>query len=686
MTAGNNGNTNLDALGGGQLLLHALTTLSNSGINALAVESNGSNSEVDISALTSFTTDNSAGQLTVTNSGEVLDGDLTTMSGVNVSLDGTGTVATSQWASITSGGITVTGGVYSLSGLTDVDNSSLFAQGGGSLTLGNSNLTSYQHSTYAGTITFEASGTGSTLSLPALTSVEMTAGNNGNTNLEALGGGQLLLHALTTLSNSGINALAVKSDGSGSEVDISALTSFTTDNSAGQLTVTNSGEVLDGDLTTMSGVNVSLDGTGTVATSQWASITSGGITVTGGTYSLSGLTDVDNSSLYAQGGGSLTLGNSNLTGYQHSTFAGTTTFEASGTGSTLSLPALTSVEMTAGNNGNTNLDALGGGRLLLHALTTLSNSGINALAVESNGSNSEVDVSALTSFTTDNSAGQLTVTNSGEVLDGDLTTMSGVNVTLDGTGTVATSQWASITSGGITVTGGTYSLSGLTDVDNSSLYAQGGGSLTLGNSNLTSYQHSTFAGTTTFEASGTGSTLSLPALTSVEMTAGNNGNTDLEALGGGQLLLHALTTLSNAGNNALTVESDGSNSEVDLSSLTGFMTDNEQGRITVTDSGTLLTGDLAAISGVNVSLDGTGTWSTSSITSASNGTYTQVGYAPPVAGSGVTISVPAMPQGLLGLTQNVSLSGSYTGGPTIDIPSNDDVAISGGSLSGGADF
>ena len=103
------------------------------------------------------------------------------------------------------------------------------------------------------------------------------------------------------------------------------------------------------------------------------------------------------------------------------------------------------------------------------------------------------------------------VTDSGTVLASSLTTFSGIQITLDGTGTIATSQWSSLTGGGnLTVTGGSYSLAGLTNVNGSSLYAQSGGALTL--PNLTSY---TETDNTTFEATGANSTLNLSALTTL---------------------------------------------------------------------------------------------------------------------------------------------------------------------------
>ncbi len=97
-----------------------------------------------------------------------------------------------------------------------------------------------------------------------------------------------------------------------------------------------------------------------------------------------------------------------------------------------------------------------------------------------------ISVASLTSSDPiDVSNGSLTVTSSASSLTGGLTVAAGASLTATGSGTTLTA-------------------SGTTDVDDASLYALSGASLTL--SNLTSYQHtSAGVGTTTFEASGTGS-------------------------------------------------------------------------------------------------------------------------------------------------------------------------------------
>ena len=202
---------------------------------------------------------------------------------------------------------------------------------------------------------FEATGAGTVLSLPALASL---APLQSYLHFQATQGGQVKAPALTSIGNPSQQAeyLQVYADGTGSEVDISGLTSLVV--STGSLTVTNQATVLDAGLTTLNGTSVTLDGTGTLAISQWTTLTSSSLTITAGSYTFPGLTDIDGSSLYAQANASLTL--PAVTSYTEPNFLTSSTFEASGTGSVLSLPALTSIAETGGDT-TTYVNALSGG-------------------------------------------------------------------------------------------------------------------------------------------------------------------------------------------------------------------------------------------------------------------------------------------------------------------------------------
>ena len=212
--------------------------------------------------------------------------------------------------------LTVTGGNYSsttsppFASLSDIDGSSLYVSGGGSLTL--PAVTSYIPS--GQDVSFSASGTGSgnpsTLSLPNLTLIGTTVYDGGELTIQATSGGQVLVPALTTINTAGDYAtVSAEADGSGSLIDLSGLTTYDI-HSDGQLSAIDNGEVLlNTSLTTLNGVTIVLDGTGTLAVGQLTSVTDGGITVEAGDYNTAFpiLSDIDGSSLSVYGGGSLDL-------------------------------------------------------------------------------------------------------------------------------------------------------------------------------------------------------------------------------------------------------------------------------------------------------------------------------------------------------------------------------------------
>ena len=124
----------------------------------------------------------------------------------------------------------------------------------------------------------------------------------------ALAGGNVQIPALITISG---GPVILQSDGTGSKLDVSALTNFqgtSGKNVYASLQATHSGTVLDPSLTTMDHANLTLDGTGTVALAQLATFTVGTFALSGGTASLSGLTDADGSSFVVSAGSNLTLG------------------------------------------------------------------------------------------------------------------------------------------------------------------------------------------------------------------------------------------------------------------------------------------------------------------------------------------------------------------------------------------
>jgi RHS repeat-associated protein len=436
-----------------------------------------------------------------------------------------GTLEVTSGASTLNGTLSMTGGTLeaagtgatlTASGTTSVASANLYAESGAILSL--LNLTSYVSD---GT-TFEATGAGSELDVPTLRAVTQPSGASWIVN--ALSGGTIDFSGLSSLSGTG----------------------------AIRITDTGDSSILNPNLTTLSGVSVTLDGTDTKVADSWTSLTSGSLTVEdGGSYMLPGLTDVDQSNLEAESGGSLTL--PNLTSY----VSDGTTFESTGAGSELDLSALNAATQPSGASWIVN--ALSGGAIDFSGLSSLSGTG----------------------------AIRITDTGDSSVLNPNLTTLSGVSVTLDGTDTKVANSWTSLTSSSLTVEdGGSYTLPGLTDVNQSNLEAESGGTLTL--PNVTSY----LSASTIFEATGTGSELDLSALNAVTQLSGN------------PLVVNAL-----------------SGGTIDLSGLTSL---NGNGKIYIADTGnsSILDPNLTALTGVSVNLDGTDTKIANSWTSFNSGSLT----------------------------------------------------------------
>ncbi|MGO9922159.1 MAG: beta strand repeat-containing protein, partial [Isosphaeraceae bacterium] len=622
-----------------------------------------------------------------------------------------GGLAMTVGGSLTASGSGVT---LSVTGTTTASDSSLYVENGATLNL--PQLTTYAIPDPSYACSFEATGSGSVLNLQGLDSLGTLLSP---LYVEVSGGAEVLMSSLPSIDTGNLADVSVDADGSGSQINLSGLTSFT----GGQLEATNGATViLNASLTRLTGVTITVDANSTLPLSQWTSLIDDSLNMDGGSYVLSSLTDIDSSSLVVQYGGSLSL--PGITSYSNP-LAGTT-FEADGAGSMLSLPALTSLNQL---QSATSIDAQQGGQTLLPSLTSIDTSQSNQqVFVQSDGAGAEIDLSALTSFESTN-VSVLTVMHGGTILDNKLTSLTGVGVTLDGTGTLLASQWTSLIDGSLNIDGGSYTLSNLTDIDSSSLVVQSGGSLTL--PAVTSYSNP-LAGAT-FEATGAGSVLSLPALTS--LTQLQNG-IYIDADEGGQTLLKSVTSIDTTqSNQQVFVRADGPGSEIDLSSATSFDSVNVS-TLSVTDGATLLDGMLTVLNGVDVALDGTGALATTqwtaftgatlnlnggelglpSLTSADNagflvsGTATltlsaasdfansgasatlsdtaalDVGTADvtmPAPGDGATFNIPQMPEGL---TIVLSPDGTYSGGTTIDASAGDSIVVANCTFTGGVVF
>ena len=274
---------------------------------------------------------NLSGNPTITFSGGSSVASLTcsdTLSITGGTLEVTGSSTISGALSMTGGALEAsgTGVTFSVSGTTSISAGNLFASGGASLSL--PNLTSYSNpNQYDGT-TIEATGANSTLTLAGLTG--LTGTDNSSLAIEALAGGQVQMANLTTVTSYGVGFTA---DASGSTLNISALTGLT--GYQDSLTQSNSGTLEDANV---------------------ATLTTGYLSLSSGTVTLSKLTDIDATNVTVSGGASLSL--PKVTGYNNTNSYYGTNLEATGTGSTLTLAGLTGFIGTT--DSTVNVEALAG--------------------------------------------------------------------------------------------------------------------------------------------------------------------------------------------------------------------------------------------------------------------------------------------------------------------------------------
>ena len=731
----------IEALEGGKVDLSkviGITGPADGGGNGRGVQvlADGSSSEVDLSALTSFTNDAPApdSKITARNNGTISASNLTTLDGVDIAIDGTGNLATSQINSLTRGAVSVDGVAADFSGLTDVSGNSFTLLNSGTANLDNvtiadgasfsvndgvtlalPNLTSYTTSdqTFDNSI-FRAAGVGSILDLSNLTSIEGTIRPITFHLIEALEGGKVNLNSVAEITgpeggSGNTRGVQILADGNNSEVDLSILTKFTNDASEpdSKITARNNGTISASNLTTLDGVDIAIDGTGNLATSQINSLTRGAVSVDGVAADFSGLTDVSGNSFTLLNSGTANLDNvtiadgasfsvndgvtlalPNLTSYTTSdqTFDNSI-FRAAGVGSILDLSNLTSIEGTIRPITFHLIEALEGGKVNLNSVAEITgpeggSGNTRGVQILADGNNSEVDLSILTKFTNDASEpdSKITARNNGTISASNLTTLDGVDIAIDGTGNLATSQINSLTRGAVSVDGVAADFSGLTDVSGNSFTLFNGGTANLDNvtiadgasfsvndgvtlnldnvttadgasffvndgvtlvlPNLTSYTTSdqTFDNSI-FRAAGVGSILDLSNLTSIEGTIRPITFHLIEALEGGKVNLNSVAEITGpeggSGNDrGVQVLADGNNSEVDLSALTSFTNDATEpdSKLTARNSGTISADNLTTLDGVDIDIDGSGNLATSQINSLTRGAVSVDGVAADFSG------------------------------------------------------
>jgi RHS repeat-associated protein len=557
---------------------------------------------------------------------------------------------------MTGGTLTATGNnvVVGTPAAATIANGSLIAEGGANITL--DGLTSYSGGFGS---TLEATGANSSLTIPDLTTLTSTASGTEYLQIEALGGALVDVSGLQQIHT---GQVLLESDGQGggnhSVLNLGSLQSFAesgrTNGSYSVLQASNSGFINDPGLTTTSYVNVMDGDAGLLETDQLTGMTDGELNLESGNPQFSSLSDLDGESVVVSGGATVSF--PLVQSYTGPTGYWPTLLQATA-GSTLTLDALTTLTAPESNNAAiVSVEALAGGDVEMTGLTQIDT---GQVALESSGSGSTLDLSALQSVANSshyyNIDSQIEDSSGGTITDPNLTSLSFTNLSLDGAGAMATSQLASVTFSAIDVSGGSPSFSSLATITGSSVDASGGAIVDL--PIVTSYSNPATVGyyVPTIEASN-GSSVSLANISSFIIN--NASGVKIEASSGGKISLASVSQLDGG---AITLTSSGSGSSIDLSKLTAFgetgaadYNSSALATLQASSGGVIDDPILTSLTYTSLTIDGTGALATSQLNSATDSTLTISGGTPTFplladidgssvnVGGGVSFSLPAV--------------------------------------------
>ncbi|MEX2214850.1 MAG: LamG-like jellyroll fold domain-containing protein, partial [Phycisphaeraceae bacterium] len=576
-----------------------------------------------------------------------------------------GSLTLSANASITAQGA---GTQFDITGPAAVNGGKFFATGGAILSL--PNITGNTIDFGSAAMTIRATGAGSQILLPGVTS--LTLSQIRSSVIEAIDGGRIDLSAVTDVSIAAggfsfqLRDINFKVDGAGSEIDLTSLVNFN-DLGPGRslMQATNGGSLITPALDSALGIRLVVDATGSVDTDQITSLDGSTIEITGAAVDLRNATTFISGEVTLQGGGTANLNSLvNVTGASFTVKDGVTLdlpsvtavsfsrpdanpiFSAQGAGSVL---ALTNATMLSLNIERTAVvEAIAGGTVDLSGVTQVDiaiggfDFQLRDITFTADGDNSLIDLSALTAFN-DLGPGRssLLAKNNGEIRVPAMTTAHRVNIVDDGTGTLSTSQITNafgsrfeatdtaidlssamtLADGEVVLNGGgSIDASSVTNIDGASLFVNDGAALALLAVTAVSFNTANSAAPI-WRATGAGSTIDVSSITT--QTLSTIRSVAIDALAGGQIDLAGLTQIDIApgGFNFqlrdINYTADGAGSLIDLSSLVNF-NDEGPGRSTMNaaNAGEIRVPALATVRNVNFPIDGTGILSTSQITSS----------------------------------------------------------------------
>jgi hypothetical protein len=557
------------ATAGGTVIVSNLPVVTE---GTLTFSADGTNSVLDLSGLAASPGTARTVALEVRNAGTILAPLLPGGPMVTVSLQSGGVLPVAQLRQLQ--GFTVTSMPVDFPGLTNLGKGNLTVSSGALVTV--PDLWRHDESTGCPANTWLATGAGSVLSFPGLTN--LTGGQCGFLNVSAMAGGVCQLGGVRTIGDGTANFLA---DGTNSLLNLSALADVQATTRTVSFEARNAGTIELPQLLGGPTVTVTIKSGGSLDATQMTLLK--GLTVSGTTLVLPGLTNLFSGDLTVSTGGVLRL--PSLTSHTHGGCP-VNFWLASGAGSVLDLSALTN--LAGPDCGNLNLQALGAGTILASNLQQITGGAVNFLG---DGTNSVIDLAALRTSLGLTDAVSFEARNAGTVAMPQMTGGPTVGVTIKTNGVMSVAQLARLAS--IAVTGTNVVFAGLTNLDAGSISVSNAGTVTA--PNLAAYAQGLSCAPDTWLVSGSNSVLDLPALGS--LAGGTCAWLDAQALAGGHLLLGNLGSIPSGRVNFLAA---GNGSLIDLHALSNFLNASALSQLTATNGGTILLPVPMFLSGVTL--------------------------------------------------------------------------------------
>jgi HPt (histidine-containing phosphotransfer) domain-containing protein len=529
---------------GGVVDLHRLKSAAGS----LQVEAHEPGSVVDLSGISERWTSpaSSALALHAQTGASILIPNVTQLEYASLRVDSPGTISTAQLTLLTNVSLTVSGSVPDFGRVTNIDDSDVIALSGGVARLTNV----FRVSNGNQNATWRADGTGSLVDLSSVTN--LTLGYYRALYVQAYNGGEVDLHRLKSAAGS----LQVEAHEPGSVVDLSGISGRWTSpaSSALALHAQTGASILIPNVTQLEYASLRVDGPGTISTAQLTLLTNVALTVSGSVPDFGQVTNIDDSDIIALNGGVARLTNV----FRVTDGNQNPTWKADGAGSLVDLSSVTN--LTLGYYRALYVQAYNGGEVDLHGLKSAAGS----LQVEAHDPGTVVDLSGMAGRWTSPASSELVLhaQTGASILIPNVTQLEYASLRVDNTGTISTAQLSLLTNVTLTVDGSAPNFVGLTNIDDTDVYALNGGVARLTNVFRATHGNEN----PTWRADGTGSLVDLSSLTS--LTVGYYRALYVQAYNGGKVDLRRLTSLTTG---SVQVTADGTGSVIDLSTLSGFV-------------------------------------------------------------------------------------------------------------------